>query len=265
MFCKRDSASSRSVEHVIPESLGNTKAILPPGIVCDACNNYFARKVEAPFLHSPAVLSLRFRQRLQNKKGRVPSLLGTVLPDVPAKLHYFPKIDRSLIEVAGDALPRLERRSHLEADFPLGATSPAGKIVSRFFAKVALESMVRLYAPYPGGLTYLSAEPQLDPLRDHARVGRIDHWPVHIRHLYSADGAILEQGELRQIVHESDFLMTPWGEWFHVVAIFGLEFTINLGGPEIGGYRRWLDENGGASPLYAGNNRFGNRMPQNIG
>jgi len=44
-----------------------------------------------------------------------------------------------------------------------------------------------------------------------------------------------------QTVHEHDLLMTHWGELFLVLAIFGTEFTINFGGPEISGYLRWLD------------------------
>lgn len=43
IFCKDSSDNSTSVEHIIPESLGN-KDILPKGIVCDSCNNYFAVK-----------------------------------------------------------------------------------------------------------------------------------------------------------------------------------------------------------------------------
>jgi len=64
LFCKCDSSSSRSVEHVIPESLGNHSLTLPPGVVCDNCNNYFSRKVEKPFLESGAVLLLRFHQEI---------------------------------------------------------------------------------------------------------------------------------------------------------------------------------------------------------
>lgn len=48
IFCKQNSEGSRSVEHIIPESIGNTRHILPRGTVCDRCNNYFSRKVEGP-------------------------------------------------------------------------------------------------------------------------------------------------------------------------------------------------------------------------
>jgi hypothetical protein len=57
-----------------------------------------------------------------------------------------------------------------------------------------------------------------------------------------------------QVVHEFDVLATEWGEWFLVVAIFGTEFAINYGGPEIDGYLRWLEEHDNASPLYSGKN-----------
>ena len=52
VFCKADSSQSRSVEHIIPESLGNTAHTLPRCVVCDQCNGYFARKIEKPVLDS---------------------------------------------------------------------------------------------------------------------------------------------------------------------------------------------------------------------
>jgi hypothetical protein len=124
-------------------------------------------------------------------------------------------------------------------------------MLSRFMAKVALEAMAARVVGHEGGQDYLCDEHQLDDLRDHARHGRISRWPVHTRHIYAADAKIvLPRGEPEQVIHESDFLVTPCGEWFFVLAIFGLELAINLGGPEIEGYERWLRENSNASPLY---------------
>lgn len=59
IFCENDSSSSKSVEHIVPASFGNSTSVLPKGIVCDKCNNYFARKIESPFLNSEAILQLR--------------------------------------------------------------------------------------------------------------------------------------------------------------------------------------------------------------
>lgn len=44
------------------------------------------------------------------------------------------------------------------------------------------------------------------------------------------------------------------GELYYVVALWGLEFAINLGGPCIEGYKTWLDEHDNISPLYLGKN-----------
>ena len=67
IFCENDSSSSKSVEHIVPASFGNSTSVLPKGIVCDKCNNYFARKIESPFLNSEAILQLR--QELEIHKG----------------------------------------------------------------------------------------------------------------------------------------------------------------------------------------------------
>ncbi len=60
IFCKRDSTGSCSVEHIIPESLGNEEHVLPPGVVCGACNNYFASSIEQAVLESGAFKIARF-------------------------------------------------------------------------------------------------------------------------------------------------------------------------------------------------------------
>jgi hypothetical protein len=108
---------------------------------------------------------------------------------------------------------------------------------------------------HPEGLDYLCDEPQLDPLRNHARRGTTPDWPTHSRRIYPEDGASEgPDGALGQIVHELDFLVTAANEWYFVLVLFGQEYTINMGGPDIGGYLQWLKENGEASPLYSGKN-----------
>ena len=72
IFCKSSSSSSKSQEHIIPQSLGNVDHVLPPGIVYDGCNNYFSRKVEGPLLETEYFRQLRSRHWVPNKRGRVP-------------------------------------------------------------------------------------------------------------------------------------------------------------------------------------------------
>jgi hypothetical protein len=76
IFCKHNSDNSTSIEHIIPESLGNTEHILPQGIVCDSCNNYFAGKIEKPLLETDYFLYARFEQFIPSKKGRIPLIKG---------------------------------------------------------------------------------------------------------------------------------------------------------------------------------------------
>ncbi len=86
-------------------------------------------------------------------------------------------------------------------------------------------------------------------------------WPVHSRRIYDPDSRAYDgETDVGQTLHEFDFLVTPESEWYFVLAIFGLELTINLGGPEVDGYKRWLAENGNASPLYTGKNAI-HRVP----
>ncbi len=78
IFCKDDSTNSKSLEHIIPESLGNATLILKPGVVCDKCNNYFAREVDKPFLEHNSIRNLRFEEGILSKKGRIPMLQGII-------------------------------------------------------------------------------------------------------------------------------------------------------------------------------------------
>lgn len=86
-------------------------------------------------------------------------------------------------------------------------------------------------------------------------------WPVHSRRIYDANSGTFDADtDLGQTLHEFDFLVTEANEWYFVLAIFGLELTINIGGPDVEGYVQWLTENSNASPLYAGKNAI-YRMP----
>ena len=71
LFCGRDTTNCKSVEHIIPESLGNIELILPKGVVCDKCNNYFANEIESKVLSIQSFKDLCFFEFIPNKKGRL--------------------------------------------------------------------------------------------------------------------------------------------------------------------------------------------------
>ncbi|WP_291393227.1 hypothetical protein [Devosia sp.] len=139
--------------------------------------------------------------------------------------------------------------------FPIKVPVPNDAVLSRFFAKIALECIAKRLEDHSDGLDYIVDETQLDLLREHARLGNSTPWPVSVRSIYDANAKQIEEsGRAVQVVHESDFLVTEWGEWYFVIAIFGDEYAINLGGPDIEGYHRWLSDHNGVSPLYHGKN-----------
>lgn len=95
IFCKQDSSASKSVEHIVPESLGNTEHVLPIGSVCDGCNQYFARKVERPLLESPMLRLLRKSMAVPNKRGRIPAWRptdGSGLPNYREMGRFLAKV-----------------------------------------------------------------------------------------------------------------------------------------------------------------------------
>lgn len=263
IFCKGDSSTSRSVEHIVPESLGGTGA-LPPGVVCDRCNNYFGRCVEGPLLDSGAFRSLRARQGVANKTGRIPAIGGVVLPDIPAILGWMRSPRMPVLSVPEECAARVMGAVRGTVVFPEGAP-PADSVVSRFLAKCALEALAFKLLNGSLDTDELAEEQQFDELRDHARWGRPAFWPYSRRRIYDEDRAVFaEDGRREQTVCEYDLLLTHpnniedcgavRSEVYFVLALFGLELAINMGGPETEGYETWLRSNGGVSPLYFGKN-----------
>jgi hypothetical protein len=249
------------VEHVISESLGNTKHVLPRGVVCDRCNNYFARKIEAPILNSAFIKTLRGRNLLPNKRGRVPFGEGILVePRLPVDIEFGSRYGTSVHLKDNKALPGLLRfleaskQGTLVIPYALGVS---GKIVARFLAKMALEAMALRLSRELGYQEFVASEKQFDGLRHFARIGDdFEKWPYSSRQIYNEEQLFSSLDEISsyQIMHEWDFLHTNKLELYFVVAIFGTEFAINIGGPEISGFRSWLKENGNKSPLHTGKN-----------
>jgi len=71
IWCLQESpnATFNSVSHVPPQCFGNKEWILPVGIVCDSCNNFFGRRIEPIFLnHNPTFKVIAFLLQLKNPR-----------------------------------------------------------------------------------------------------------------------------------------------------------------------------------------------------
>ena len=251
IFCKQSSDDSRSIEHILPESLGNRSHTLPPGIVCDGCNNYFARKLEKPVLDTGHFRSLRFQQAIPNKKGNVPTQKAILRPNVIVEL-VREECGSIVVRVPPEHWDAVSSMGAGELMFPTDGPRPDDHLMSRFLAKVALEAMAfqLLAANYP--LDPMIDEPQLDPLRDWARRGSSgQHWLFHQRLIYDVNHKHTdESGQTFQCLNEFDFFGTEEGELYFCLAVFGVEYTLNVAGSALDGYSDWLQQHDQASPLY---------------
>ena len=123
---------------------------------------------------------------------------------------------------------------------------------ARFIGKVALEVLAQRLVGFPDANDEVVDKAELDALRGYVRLGQPKTtWPVHIRRIYPADFLFADPdcGE-HQALHEWMILHVPESEFYVVVAIFGVEYAMNLGGPELDGYLQWLRTNDNRSPLY---------------
>lgn len=269
LFCKRDCKNTRSVEHIIPESLGNTTLVLPLGYVCDKCNNYFARKVEKPFMEIPEVQQMRLQLGVSNKKNRFPKNSGK-LNNGSQIIITKRQVDNEIINILEIAPEEIEK---ILSDKPTQIIMPAftnkteikrDKTVSRFIAKIALEAFALRLKTVENSLDELIDDSSYDAIRKHARLGYIDNWPCSIRRIYDYNKNWGTDNYPEQKVFECDFLLIPsnkeidfyniqesiLAELYFIVSLWGMEFAINMAGPCIEGYLSWLEAHDNASPLY---------------
>lgn len=237
IFCEKETSSDRSVEHIIPESLGNKRHILPRGIVCDTCNNYFARKVESPVLNSEYFKLVRSEEGLFNKRGRPATITalfkdkngGHLSTDIGVVSDGSTLTIHILDEMAFDRI-RLDNNIN-EFMFQKASTEPPPNLLSRFLAKVAVEAFVLKLLDIPNLLQDFICEESLKPIRKYARYGGQD-WIYHQRIFHEPDhlyfSPLVEVPY--QVLFEFDFLHTEDEELYFVLIILGVEYAINIAG-----------------------------------
>lgn len=255
IFCKVDSSTSKTIEHIVPESLGNIEHTLPQGVVCDGCNNYFAIKIEKPLLDGAYFRLSRFRNSIANKKGRIPTAKGIYLDS--ATIVEVCKIDETLSvyptnEKDGDRFVRsiLSKKTG-NLIFPVDPEQESDKrLMSRFIGKIAIEALAQRLRPIEAIQSEITNKEELDKLRDYVRWNKGERdWQFNRRKIYSEDSVYEEDGYTYEVLHEYTFLYTVEHELYFVIAVLGIEYVVNIGSPEIEGYVRWLNQNDHKSPL----------------
>ena len=186
IYC-RGAGSSTTIEHVVPESLGNDDLTLQ-GCVCDACQAYFGKEVEAYVLAKTPIAVWRTLIGIRTKKGRLPAVnVGQSdrpkgrLPDThPRHDHISFKAHpdgSTSVDIDDESVVR-SILNGARREFNLVLSPKKLSMLGRFLAKVGLgvlasSELRRVY------------DEEFDKVRDYARVGSSGEiWPI----FYYADG-----------------------------------------------------------------------------
>jgi hypothetical protein len=268
IFCKQDSSSSKSVEHIIPESLGNKEHALRHGIVCDKCNNYFALKIEKPVLDKPYFISLRHRNFIENKKNRIPLEKAYIGPDSDIFIDINGG-ERSIVVNNPNTIQRILNKQVGQMIVPTISSPPDNdRDVSRFLGKMAIEILALKFCHDQEWIDEIREKPELDNLKNYVRLGdKPAFWQYHQRRLYNEEDRFFNpriKKEPYEVLHEFTLLYTEKKEMYLVIAIMGIEYSINLADDKIDGYLEWLRENENISPLYDPMERRILGSPQNL-
>lgn len=250
LFCKADSSTSRSREHIVPESFGNSEHVLEPGVVCDGCNNYLAREVEKPILDCLYFKERRFNAVVPNKRGRVVPLDGFHLQSGTRIQAYADTGDGISIGAHLDAdeaclIERLLGQSQGTLIFPM-AKPPEERALARFVGKVGLEALASRLIQAGNSHEELVDMPAFDELRNFVRRGSGPRqWPIARRQLYPPAKVFSDGDEHYELLHEYELLLRPIDvandlyACYVSLVLFGEEFVLNMGGPALDGFAAW--------------------------
>ena len=235
IFCKQESSSSLSVEHIMPESIGSKKRVLAHGVVCDKCNNYFARKIEKPVLSHPSMRNLRAWHQVPSKRGNIPSLRGHI-GGTDVAIGFRLGIDGKL-EIEPE---RLRDSEHVTAEFKASLPNgflfliemdPPKREMSRFLCKMELETIAETFVQGEGGPEEVVDASFFDNIRTYARYGNnFSEWPYSQRRIYPETTLMRlpDTNEWVKVGFGCSFFMTKRQETLFVFCFYGIEFVINV-------------------------------------
>lgn len=147
IYCQKllNKSNTKSIEHIIPESLGNKSYTLSPNLICDNCNNYFAREIEKPFLELKPILVLRGLERIPNKKEKYKHV-PILFEGYNTTLDYDKHSNSYFIGLPAEVILKLTKKSSEKfiSEKPNIETLLNNPIVSRFLCKIFSEYLIEL-------------------------------------------------------------------------------------------------------------------------
>jgi hypothetical protein len=198
LFCWGDGPFN-TVEHIVPESLGNDSDILE-GLVCDKCQNYLGREIEKPALEKTPFAFWRSLLGVKTKKGKLPSVQLA-----PPNKGRIPATHPLTDEIGFTA--HQDGTTSVDIDVPsLVHQIATGKkqslrlvlspwhlnIMGRFLGKIGLEYLALFDAS-------LALDSRFDVLRAFVRRGSTNYlWPIFMGqqgHIKELKGPLVDRGE----------------------------------------------------------------------
>jgi hypothetical protein len=253
VFCKQSSNNSKSVEHIVPESLGNTRYILPKGIVCDKCNQYFAVKIEQHLLEIPFFKSSRHRLNIVSKKGEIPPDKGfSISPKSEVEFHKSKKGEKSVSFKETNAVKKIQSRNKVEVLIPVFAKADHNNVyLSKFLGKLAIEALALSSLEKKLNLDDEVNIECLEPLKKYVRAShKNEFWPYYERILFTPEQGFLDsENEFQRIIFSMKFIYTEEKFLFHQFLLFGTEYTIDLTNRTNETIFNWLSNNNFRSPV----------------
>ncbi|MDR1792646.1 MAG: HNH endonuclease [Bacteroidales bacterium] len=275
IFCHAVSDNCKSIEHIIPESLGNKEHTLWKGAVCDKCNNYFATKIEKELLEQPYFVATRHNNVIKTKKGHlVPNKYLFPHKQGGWQDVWFDYNDNGMniiFEHNSPVIQLIKDGKINKMIVPIcNEPEPNNYILSRFLAKCAFEYIMLIFDSDTNNYAYrreiieFLREKQFDSIRKYARYGdEVKFWKYHQRRIYGEETQFIDKkesdGQPYEVLHEMCLFVDKetvsksdnriCAETYFVIVIMGIEYVINIGEPEIKGYEKWLQKNNYKSPI----------------
>lgn len=171
-----------TIEHIIPESLGNDNILLSNSI-CDKCQNYFGREIESFILQKTPFAFWRVWYGIKSKKGKLPSIDFTLPQKDKGKIPLVSKHnDQNIgfsshpdgsISIDIDDIEMINSINNGNKNNFTFVLSPKHIIlIGRFLGKIAIELLA-----YDNRES--SLQTALDDLRKYVRFGITKSiWPI---------------------------------------------------------------------------------------
>ncbi len=167
-------SNATSVEHIIPESLGNDQLVINSGHICDKCNNYFATHIENQFLNFETVKILRSIHNIISKKGKIPDL-EILFANENTRIEWDPKSGNAFIGLSPETIDNLMSGETVDFFISKGINIDEltnNYIVSRFLIKVFSELNLYYALKHYSDIKLLFIEEgKMRELFDYARKG----------------------------------------------------------------------------------------------